>query len=409
MRLIYNLAIHLLTFAIRLAALKNPKARLWVEGRKKLIRRIRAEKEPAEKTIWFHCASLGEFEQGRPLIEEVKRNFPDKKIVLTFFSPSGYEVRKNYPGADYVYYLPADTPRNARNFIRTIHPEIAFFIKYEYWLNYLLELKKLGTPAYFVSCIFRPGQLFFKKRGVWYRNLLRLVCHFFLQDEASGVLLESIGIKDYSVCGDTRFDRVAHISEKVKPLPLVEEFLEGGKALVAGSSWKAEEALLLQYHRSHPTQKIIIVPHEVTAENIARIEKQFGANALCYSKATRQNVTGKSILIVDAYGLLLSVYPYGKLAIIGGGFGAGIHNVLEAATFGLPVIFGPNYRRFREAVDLVDRKCAFSVLNIEEFNAVVNHLRNNPLLIDTLSQQSISYVREHIGATQKIMGRVFNR
>jgi 3-deoxy-D-manno-octulosonic-acid transferase len=409
MRLIYNLGIRIFILIVKIASIRNPKAKKWIMGRKGLLKKIRKEKDQKEKVIWVHCASLGEFEQGRPLIEEIKRKYPDKKIVLTFFSPSGYEVQENYKNADFVYYLPADTRRNARRFIKYINPEVVFFIKYEYWYNFLSLLKKKMVPVYFVSSIFRKDQLFFKWYGKWYCKMLKKVTHFFLQNQESAELLQSLNINHFSVMGDTRFDRVAHIMENVKPLPDVEQFLGYQKAIIAGSSWKAEEALLMQYNRINPGFKLIIVPHEVTDDNIQRIKKQFGDSAICYSKLVTSNLNGKNVLIVDSYGMLTSLYQYGYIAIVGGGFGAGIHNVLEAATYGMPVIFGPKYERFKEAVDMVEHNCAFPVCNIEEFNTIMNHLLKSPPLVKTISEISSNYVKSNVGATPKILDFVFNR
>ncbi|MCF8358562.1 MAG: 3-deoxy-D-manno-octulosonic acid transferase [Prolixibacteraceae bacterium] len=408
MRLIYNFGIRLLYLAIKIAAVKNNKARLWINGRKQLFKQIKQGKDPAEKTIWFHCASLGEFEQGRPLIEEVRSKFPEKKIAVTFFSPSGYEVRKNYQGADYVYYLPLDTVRNAKKFIRILNPEKAFFIKYEYWYNVLFELKKQQVPVFFVSSIFRKDQIFFKKHGAFFCRMLGLVTHFFLQNKQSAALLDSINVHHYSVTGDTRFDRVAHVFENGHPLKVAEKFLNGSKAIIAGSSWKAEEALLLQFLRKYPGNKLIIVPHEVSEENITRLEKQFGQTSVRYSRAENESLSKKTVLIIDCYGLLSSLYRYGKLAVVGGGFGVGIHNVLEPAAFGLPVVFGSNYQRFKEAVDLVELKCAYPVQNIAEFNEVLHYLLSNEDELQALSNTAAKYVRDNIGATRKIIARVFN-
>jgi len=394
--------------ALKIASLRNEKAKKWLKGRKGLLKKIKKEQNSEEKLIWVHCASLGEFEQGRPLIEEIKRRYPEKKILLTFFSPSGYEIQKNYPNADYIYYLPADLRRNARRFIKYCNPEAVFFIKYEYWYNYLSILKKKNIPVYFVSAIFRKDQLFFKKRGGWYRKMLKKATHFFLQNEESAELLKSLNIDNFSVVGDTRFDRVAHIFENVKPIPLVEKFLDGYKAIIAGSSWKAEEALLMQYYRINSSQKLIIVPHEVTKENIERIKNQFNNQVILYSEFAETYSPDKKVLIIDAYGLLTSLYQYGFIAIVGGGFGAGIHNVLEAATFGMPVIFGPNYLKFREAVEMVDLHCAFPVQNIEDFNTIMNCLLKDPSLVRSLSDKTSLYVKNNVGATTKILDFVFD-
>jgi 3-deoxy-D-manno-octulosonic-acid transferase len=409
MRLIYNLGIKVFILLVKIASFKNPKAKKLIEGRKGLLKRVKKEQDPKEQVIWVHCASLGEFEQGRPLIEEIKRIYPEKKILLTFFSPSGYEVQKNYGNADYIYYLPADTRRNARRFIKYCNPEVVFFIKYEYWYNFLSVLKKKSVPVYFVSSIFRKDQLFYKWYGGWYRKMLKKVTHFFLQNQESADLLQSLGINHFSVIGDTRFDRVAHVFENIKPIPVIEQFLGSQKAIIAGSSWKAEEALLMQYYRINPAFKLIIVPHEVSDENIQRIKNQFGENAICLSKVTKTIGKEKNILIVDSYGMLTSLYQYGYISIVGGGFGAGIHNILEAATFGMPIIIGPNYERFQEAIDMVNQHCAFPVANIEEFNTVMNHLLKDPTLVFTISKIASDYVKANVGATPKILDFVFNR
>jgi 3-deoxy-D-manno-octulosonic-acid transferase len=409
MRLIYNFGIRIFILILKIASLRNPKAKKWIVGRKGLLKVIKKEQDQKEQVVWVHCASLGEFEQGRPLIEEIKRNYPDKKILLTFFSPSGYEVRKDYGNADYIYYLPADTPRNARRFIKYCNPEVAFFVKYEYWYNYLSTLKKKSVPVYFVSSIFRKDQLFFKGYGKWYRKMLKKVTHFFLQNQESAELLKSLNIDNYSVVGDTRFDRVAHILDNIKPIPAVEQFLGSQKAIIAGSSWKAEEALLMQYNRVNPGYKLIIVPHEVSDESIQRIKDQFGESAICFSKITSSMGKDKNVLIIDSYGLLNSLYQYGYIAIVGGGFGVGIHNILEAATFGMPVIIGPNYERFQEAVDMVNLHCTFPVANIEDFNTVMNHLLKDPTLVLTISKIASDYVKSNVGATPKILDFVFNK
>lgn len=397
----------LIGLAFRIASLKNKKAKAWVDGRKGLLSKIKTEVN-CNNIVWVHCASLGEFEQGRPLIDEIKLKYPQKKILLTFFSPSGYEIQKEYKNADYVYYLPLDSYTNARRFVKYVNPDIVFFIKYEYWYNYLFILNKKKIPVYFVSSIFRKNQIFFKKYGFWFRKQLKTITHFFVQSEESVELLTSINILNCSVTGDTRFDRVAHIMETVKPLTVVEHFINGDNVIVVGSSWKAENALLQQYLRKNTTVKVIFAPHVVTDENIQQIMHLFGDKAILYSQAVNENVDGKQVLVIDCYGLLTSLYQYGTIAIIGGGFGVGIHNVLEAATFGMPVIFGPNYTRFKEAVELVDKKCAFVVNNIEEFNAIVMHLLRDEVLTEDISKNAALYVQGNVGATQKILQQVFS-
>lgn len=406
MKILYDLGIRLFVLVVRLASLSNTKAKKWIQGRKDLLKKIQSELAESEHLVWVHCASLGEFEQGRPLIEEIKLNYPEKKVLLTFYSPSGYEVQCNYSGADYVYYMPIDSYRNASRFIKYTKPETVFFIKYEYWFNYLRLLKKNTIPVYFVSAIFREDQRFFKKDG-WYRKLLYYPTHFFVQNQESADLLESVNVKNCTVVGDTRFDRVAHILDKVKPVAVVDAFVDNKDVIVAGSTWKAEEAILNQYLRSRPLLKLIVVPHEVEEEVIQRISALFGDKAICYSKANKKNVIGKQVLIVDNYGLLTTLYQYGTMAFIGGGFGVGIHNVLEPATYGMPILFGPNYKKSREAVELVEQNCAFVVNNIEEFNTVVNHLLKDLNLSASISQRSSEYVRMNVGATRKILEQVF--
>jgi 3-deoxy-D-manno-octulosonic-acid transferase len=409
MSILYNIGILTYWFLVRIASLKNPKAKRFIKGRSKLLKNIKQQLSEINNIIWIHCASLGEFEQGRPLIDELKTNHPDKKILLTFYSPSGYEVCKNYPNADYVYYLPIDTPRNAYRFVKYIKPETAFFIKYEYWYNLLRNLKKNNIPVYFISVIFRRKQLFFKNYGSWYRKVLHFATHFFVQTPASGKLLKSIGIENYTVTGDTRFDRVANVAQKAIPLPVVDAFCNKQPVIIAGSTWKAEEALILQYLRTNTEVKIILAPHEVEQENIDRIMQQFGEKAIKYSEANEQNIKNKQVLVIDCYGLLTSLYQYGTIAIIGGGFGVGIHNTLEAATFGMPIVFGHNYRKFKEAVDLVRINCAFPVNNIEEFNTTLNHLLKNPELTNNISKNAANYVIQNIGATQKILSHVYQQ
>ena len=407
MLLVYNFGILLFGVIIRIFALFNPKARRWVVGRKGQQKNIQEHVAGVEPIVWVHCASLGEFEQGRPLIDEIKLKYPQKKILLTFFSPSGYDVRKDYKNADYVYYLPLDTFRNAKRFINSVNPEIVFFIKYEYWYNLLRILNRKNIPVYFVSAIFRPDQLFFKSYGKWYRKLLRMATHFFIQNELSASLLDSIHISNYTITGDTRFDRVAHVAENVKSLPVVESFVENYPIIVAGSTWKAEEALLKQYIRVNPTVKIILVPHELENGSVDRIMQQYGDLSIKYSLANQQNVIGKRVLVVDCYGILTSLYQYGKIAVVGGGFGVGIHNVLEAATFGMPIVFGPNYEKFNEAVDLVNQNSAFAVNNIEEFNTVLNHLLKHDDIAQKIGKLTEAYVQNNIGATKQILDSVF--
>lgn len=407
MHLVYQIGIQILYLGLLAASIFNPKAKLWINGRKGLFKKLKNHFTENDQVIWVHCASLGEFEQGRPLIQEIKNRFPNKKIVLTFFSPSGYEIQKDTPFADFVCYLPLDSYRNARKFIKYIKPEKVFFIKYEYWYNFLSVLKKRKIPTYFVSAIFRPDQLFFKKRGKWYRKMLNKPSHFFLQNQSSADLLESINVKNYTVCGDTRFDRVANILQNAKPLEIVESFVNGDPVIIAGSTWKAEEALIKQFLQKKPKIKVVLVPHEVENGSVDRVMQQYGDLAVRYSQAQKSDNKTKQVLVVDCYGILTSLYQYGRIAIVGGGFGVGIHNILEPATFGMPIIFGPNYEKFKEAVDLVNRNCAFPVNNIEDFNTVLNHLLQNPQTTQKVAKMTSDYVKENVGATKKIIDTVF--
>lgn len=406
MNIIYNFGIQVFGLAVRLAAIKNAKASLWLKGRKGLLNQIKND-DIHGAVVWVHCASLGEFEQGRPLIEELKLKFPEKKILLTFYSPSGYEVQKKYKGADYIYYMPLDSFRNAKRFVSYIKPEMVFFIKYEFWYNYLCRLNKANVPVYFVSSIFRKEQLFFKWYGGWYRKMLKKATHFFVQTEESANLLKTIQVENSTVVGDTRFDRVAHFLENLKPVEVVESFIAGFDVIVAGSTWRAEDAMLAQYVRNNESVKVILAPHEVNNENIDRILSLFGEKAFLYSDAKNINFKEKQVMVVDCYGILSSLYQYGTIGIIGGGFGVGIHNILEAATYGMPIVFGPNYHRFKEAIDLVDKNCAFGINNIEEFNVVINHLLRDKIVTKKISNGASMYVMENIGATQKIIEAVF--
>lgn len=407
MRLLYHIGIHIFYVLVKIASLRNSKAKLWINGRKGQLNKIRETFDGAAETVWVHCASLGEFEQARPLIKEIKKRYPNKKIILTFYSPSGYEVQKDFKGVDMVSYLPLDTRLNAKRFVKYVNPQQVFFIKYEYWFNFLSALKKRNIPVYFVSAIFRPDQLFFKKYGQWYQKMLMMVTHFFIQTDDSAKLLDSIHITNYTVCGDTRFDRVANIVENVKPLDVVENFINGDPVIIAGSTWKAEEALLRQYIRKNQHVKLIIVPHEIENGSVDRILEQYGDLAVRYSQAHKGNNKNRQVLVVDCYGLLTSLYQYGKIAVVGGGFGVGIHNILEAATYGMPILFGPKYERFREAIDLVEQNCAFPVNNVEEFNTVMNYLLQHPETTQKIADMAAAYVVKNVGATRKIIEAVF--
>nr|WP_320023670.1 glycosyltransferase N-terminal domain-containing protein [uncultured Draconibacterium sp.] len=411
MSLLYNLGILFYGFLIRVATLFNEKAKLFVAGRKNWKKKLGSAVDKNASYIWVHCASLGEFEQGRPVLEEIKKQFPKYKIVLTFFSPSGYEIRKNYKGADIVAYLPMDTKNNAQEFIRLVSPQKVFFVKYEFWYNYITELKRQQIPLYIISAIFRENQQFFKSTpwGKWYRKMLHSFEHIFIQNETSARLLEQAGIKHYTVSGDTRFDRVAEIARGAKKFEIVEKFKGKNVTLIAGSTWKPDEELLAAFINNSSDAKFIIAPHEVTPANINRIQELLKKPAICFSKADISNIDSYDVLIIDSIGILSSLYQYGNIAYIGGGFGVGIHNILEAATFKLPVLFGPNYLRFKEAVDLVNEKGAFPINNFPELKATLNRLINDKTSLQNASEICKNYIEKNVGSTKLIMNKVFNK
>lgn len=413
MALIYTLGIFIYSLAIRVAALFNPKAKQFVVGRKNWQKQLQSKIDKEASYVWFHCASLGEFEQGRPVMESLKRQFPNYKIILTFFSPSGYEIRKNYDGADVVCYLPLDTKQNARAFLNTIQPKKVFFVKYEFWYNYINELKELQIPLYIISAIFREKQQFFKNTpwGKWYRRMLFNFEHIFIQDQTSAELLKTIGITNFTISGDTRFDRVAEIAAGAKQFEIVEKFTATATTVIAGSTWKPDEELLVEFINNYNNTdkvKFIIAPHEVSTSNINRIHQLLKKPAISYSKIANTSLSGIDVLIIDSIGILSSLYQYGNVAYIGGGFGVGIHNILEAATFGLPVIFGPNYTKFKEAVDLVKEKGAFSIQNYNELERLLNLLINQKNELKNASEISKIYVEKNVGSTKLILKKVFN-
>lgn len=405
MKWIYNIGIAFYSLAIRLAAPFNKRASLLVKGRFLVWEQLKNANLEGP-VVWIHCASLGEFEQGRPLIEAVRLAHPKYKIVLTFFSPSGYEVRKSYSEADLVIYLPADTKRNAQRFIKWVRPQKVFFIKYEYWYHYFQELSKAKIPLYMVSSIFRPSQIFFQWYGRWFRKTLNFVTKFFVQDEVSAHLLSSIGLTNYEVAGDTRFDRVAAIAESAASIPLVEDFAQGKNVIVAGSTWAPDESILATFINHHSNEfKLIIAPHEVHDSRVVELSKKLKVPFIRFSQIVDKVPENTSVLIVDTIGVLSAIYRYGLVAYIGGGFGVGIHNTLEAATFGMPVIFGPKYKKFREAVDLIEKGGGFSIKNQEEFQQIIDQLMNpdasNNFL--TSGRSSKKYVESMCGATALIL------
>lgn len=417
MSFLYNISIYSYLIVIQIASLFNAKAKLWIVGRKDIFKKIKLaiaasnSKAPNSKLIWFHCASLGEFEQGRPLMELMKKQDSSIKILLTFFSPSGYEIRKNYSGADLVFYLPIDTPKYAQKFIEISKPTAVFFIKYEFWYNYLNELKNKNIPTYLVSGIFREDHYFFKPLGSWFRKQLDCFTHFYLQDEQSEKLLNSIGYANTTVTGDTRFDRVSEVAKQVQKIDFVEQFIQDKKILIVGSSWEEDEKIIANFLENPKSQilnyKIIIAPHEIDENHIASIEAKFipllrrAGGCLRYSSANESNIKDAQILIIDNIGMLSSLYQYGTIAYIGGGFGKGIHNILEAATFGLPIIFGPNYQKFTEAKDLIKLGGAFSIKEVSELEKTMLLLEDKDVL-QTASHISKYFVQSRVGASDKI-------
>lgn len=408
---IYNRLIGAYTSLIGLAAPFHPKARQLTKGHQELLTIISAElaTEKAER-VWFHCASLGEFEQGRPLMEAFRERYPAIKIVLTFFSPSGYEVRKNYPGADYIYYLPFDTPSNATSFLKAVKPRLAFFVKYEFWYNYLYKLHQQQVPALLISGIFRPGQLFFKSGGGFYRNMLHFFDHLFVQNEESLQLLGQINITStntkVSLSGDTRFDRVAAVCKEPRHIPLAEAFKGEQALLVAGSSWAPDLQVLAPLLRAYKGRlKCIIAPHEVDEQHLREAEKILaGLQSIRFSKANLRNVTAAEVLLIDNVGMLSALYALADFAWVGGSFGKGLHNILEAATFGMPVFFGNRkYHNFREATELISRGGAFAIADTGELQQRFNALYNDEAKRRQAARQSAEYVKANTGATLQIM------
>ena len=412
MRFLYNLTVFLYSVALHVAALFNSKAKLWVDGRKNIFDRLKSklQNRVQENIVWFHCASLGEFEQGRPLIEKIKSQHPEYKILLTFFSPSGFEIRKNYAGADYIFYLPIDSPKNAKKFVDIVNPKLVFFVKYEFWFNYLNEVNRKNIPLYLVSGIFRKEQHFFKWYGGWFKEQLHCFKAFFLQDQSSFELLKSIGLENCHITGDTRFDRVFEISQNTKPIPIIEQFKQSSTLVIVGSSWPLDEQLIADFleNPAHHflNSKLIIVPHEIGEDHIQSVIKRFSFyTCVRFSQAHAVDLVDAQVLIIDNIGMLSSIYKYGTAAYIGGGFGKGIHNILEAATFGLPVIFGPNYQKFSEAKELIHLGGAFSVKDERELAKIV-HLLNNKDVLQTATHIAKQYVISRIGATDKILSYI---
>lgn len=391
-------------FGVSIAAIFDHKIRLMWRGQRRAFRILKRKVDPNAKYVWVHAASLGEFEQGRPIIERIRLEHPDYKILLTFFSPSGYEVRKNYPGADIITYLPIDTVTNARRFLRTVRPVAAFFIKYEFWYNYLHVLRHRKVPVYSVSSIFRPDQVFFRWYGRQYAHVLKCFTRFFVQNEESRMLLEKIGIHEVEITGDTRFDRVMTIKSLAKELPIVESFVKGSeKVFVAGSSWGPDEDVFIPYFNKHKDWKLIIAPHVIGEVHLKQILSKLQRNTVRFTQTTPEEAATADCLLIDCFGLLSSIYNYGTVAYIGGGFGVGIHNTLEAAVWDMPVIIGPNNKKFEEAQGLMQAGGCFEIHDAAEFETLMNRFDTDKAFLKDSSEKAGQFVKGQAGATDRIL------
>ena len=418
--MVYNIVIYFVLWGIAIASLFNEKVRKMWRGEREAFKILKQKVDPNAKYIWFHAASLGEFEQGRPLMERIRKEYPQYKILLTFYSPSGYEVRKNYEGADIICYMPVDTRLNAIRFLRLVRPVMAFFIKYEFWSNFLHILKHRNIPTYSVSSIFREDQVFFKWYGRSYAGVLKCFTRFFVQNEESKRLLEGIGIKDVDVVGDTRFDRVLQIKEAAKQLPICEAFRTGVassqsadvphhdfKVFVAGSSWPPDENIFIPFFNEHKDWRLLIAPHVIAEEHLKLILSLIkDKKVVRYTQTTPEEAAEADVLIIDCFGLLSSMYNYGDVAYIGGGFGVGIHNTLEAAVWNMPVIFGPNNKKFQEAQGLLKSGGGFEINTYEDFSGLMNSLMNDEVFLKQAGDKAGTFVAHLAGATDKVLASV---
>jgi len=406
MRLLYNTGINIFTALAYLLSPFNSKASFWTKGRKNWAGKISEKIKPGDKTIWIHCASLGEFEQGRPVMEAIKRDAPELKIVLTFFSPSGFEIRKNYAGAECISYLPSDTTFNASKFIELVNPVYVIFVKYEFWNNYISVLYKKNIPLFLISAIFRPGQHFFKWYGSFFRSMLWKFKIIFVQDQKSHDLLTGIGLKNICIAGDTRFDRVIQLSETARDIPQIVQFRGDEKLLLAGSSWKQDEEIIAEYINSNPGRmKWIFAPHEIDGPNIDRLEKLIKVKCVRFSEF-RDSDSDARVMIIDNIGMLSSAYRYAHIAAIGGGFGKGIHNILEPACWGIPVMFGPEHKKFREAVDLINENGAMSFDSFRNFSIILDRWLSDDLFYLKSAKAAALYITKNTGATGIILKKI---
>ncbi len=409
MKVLYNIGILIFTALAHLISPFNSKASLWVNGRKKWAEKIRDKIKPEDKTVWVHCASLGEFEQGRPVIEAIKKERPDLKIVLTFFSPSGYEIRKDYSNADCIIYLPADTPGNAARFVRLVNPEFVIFVKYEFWNNYISVLYNSNIPLYLISAIFRPEQHFFKWYGSFFRDMLRKFERIFVQDQRSLDLLSGIGLENISLAGDTRFDRVVQITSTARDIPQLEQFRGDEKLFLAGSSWRQDEEIIAQYiNKFAGKMKWVFAPHEIDKPNIERLENLINVSHVRFSEFNEASKDAR-VLIIDNIGMLSSAYKYAYIAAIGGGFGKGIHNILEPVCWGIPVMFGPKHKKFREAVELINENGAMTFDSFGNFSSIFDRWLTDELFYLISAKAAVDYINNNTGATGKILQEILQK
>jgi len=382
----------------------NPKAKQWVVGRKNIFEKIKSTIQSTDTIAWFHCASLGEFEQGKPVIEGYKTKYPEHKILITFFSPSGYELRKDYSGADYIFYLPIDSYGNAKRFVEMVQPKKAFFIKYEFWFFYLQQLSINKIPTYLISGVLRKNQVFFKWYGVWYRKMLHFFSHFYVQNEVSKKLLTAHGFNNVTLSGDTRFDRVYENSLHPEKMPILESFKANNNIIIGGSSWPTEEKILAEYFSKQGANfKLIIAPHDVSKNHVQQIESLFKNKCIKYSEATEQNVVDKKVLIIDSIGILANAYQYANVAFIGGGFTGALHNILEPCSYGNLVLFGPHHRKFHEAQGLINSGGAFVVSNASELEAIIEQKQE---ALSAIKEQNKAFIVENKGASSTILNHL---
>ena len=408
MLFLYTIIVQIASFLLKIIAKFSPKIKLFVDGRKVVFSTLAQKIKDSDKTIWFHAASLGEYEQGLPVIEEMKTKYPNHKIIVTFFSPSGYEVRKNNTVADATVYLPLDTKKNAQEFLKLVHPEMVFFIKYEYWPNYLNELQKLKTPTYLISGIFRKNQMFFKWYGGFYRKALNTFTYFFVQNEVSKKLLIQLGKTNVAISGDTRFDRVASILEKNNSLDFIATFKNDTLTIVIGSSWPKDESLLVDYiNQTSENVKFIIAPHNIKDEQIQELKNSITKKAVLFSEKSTKNLADFDVFIIDTVGILTKIYSYADIAYVGGGFGnPGVHNILEPATFGIPIIIGPNFSHFAEATALVNMEGCISISNKNDLNDAFSNLIANDEIRQEKGHICSTFVKMNKGATEIIMKKI---